>query len=220
MPLAKPGEFTFVGDARLGESFTVVVGSGQLARQMTFHRPIGETDLARDAWVRTPTSEIAVLLSRASDEASAAYRRRVSAEVRRAVLAAVPHIGRRPNAANNQVEEWVLPAGSQEPAACAAEIQRFMGLARAAQKPENEWAAFAGPHVKTAEAAFKAELRSTTREAAAIAALAAGTPPVSRPVFRTRSGLAGTVDQVAVTAITGRSLASAQDAVLSAILAV
>lgn len=53
--------------AKLGKGVVVIVGDGTHWRQITVHRPIGQTGLAADDWVATPTSEIQSFLAMADD---------------------------------------------------------------------------------------------------------------------------------------------------------
>lgn len=64
--LDKNSGVTTVGNKLLPEAFVVVVSvPGIITRQLTFHHPIGFTNLARDAWVCTPSSDVQDLLNRA-----------------------------------------------------------------------------------------------------------------------------------------------------------
>jgi hypothetical protein len=53
--------------AKLGKGVVVIIGDGTHWRQITVHRPIGQTGLAADDWVATPTSEIQSFLAMAGD---------------------------------------------------------------------------------------------------------------------------------------------------------
>jgi hypothetical protein len=65
-------EIKFVnGVGPLKEAFTVLMCTGQVTRQYTFHHPIGITALKSDDWVLTPTGEITMLLARQEDPSRA-----------------------------------------------------------------------------------------------------------------------------------------------------
>jgi len=55
------------GDSRIKDAFVVTVSGPGGTRSFTIHHPIGCTDLDGDAWVFSPTGEIATLLSRAEN---------------------------------------------------------------------------------------------------------------------------------------------------------
>jgi len=66
--------FDYSGDPRIGESFVVVIAGPDRARTITFHHPIGVTDLEMGVWVATPTSEVPDLVARRDDPAAASIR--------------------------------------------------------------------------------------------------------------------------------------------------
>lgn len=68
------GNFDFSGDPRIGESFVVVVAGPSGNRSITFHHPIGKTDLDGDNWVVTPTEELPSLVARRDDPHEATIR--------------------------------------------------------------------------------------------------------------------------------------------------
>jgi hypothetical protein len=64
--------FEFTPDRRLNESFVIVVGDTASGRSITFHHPIGTTNLDDDDWVATPTEDVTSLLQRQKDPGEAA----------------------------------------------------------------------------------------------------------------------------------------------------
>jgi len=61
------GNFDFSVDPRIGESFVVILAGPSGSRSITFHHPIGKTNLSDECWVATPTGEIPDLLARKDD---------------------------------------------------------------------------------------------------------------------------------------------------------
>jgi len=59
--------FQFNGDPRVGDSFVLVIAGPSKIRSVTFHHPIGETDVDDEDWVCTPTEDILDLISRRED---------------------------------------------------------------------------------------------------------------------------------------------------------
>jgi len=59
--------FEFTNDPRVGDSFVIVISAPSKTRSMTFHHPIGETDVDDEDWVCTPTEDIPDLLARVKD---------------------------------------------------------------------------------------------------------------------------------------------------------
>jgi len=59
--------FEFTGDPRIGESFVIVMAGPAKNRSMTFHHPIGVTDVDEEDWVCTQTEDIPDLLARRKD---------------------------------------------------------------------------------------------------------------------------------------------------------
>jgi len=68
------GNFDFSGDPRLGESFVVVLAGPDRTKSITFHHPIGKTNLEDDDWVATPTGEVPDLIARRDDPDEALIR--------------------------------------------------------------------------------------------------------------------------------------------------
>jgi len=68
------GNFDFSVDPRIGESFVVILAGPSGSRSITFHHPIGKTNLSDECWVATPTGEIPDLLARKDDPYEAAIR--------------------------------------------------------------------------------------------------------------------------------------------------
>lgn len=68
------GNFDFSGDPRIGESFVVVLAGPDRAKSITFHHPIGKTDLEGGDWVATPTGEVPDLIARRDDPDEALIR--------------------------------------------------------------------------------------------------------------------------------------------------
>nr|WNA22213.1 MAG: hypothetical protein [Plasmopara viticola lesion associated narnavirus 4] len=68
------GNFDFSGDPRIGESFVVVMAGPDRVKTITFHHPIGCTELDDDVWVATPTGDIPDLVARRDDPYEAAIR--------------------------------------------------------------------------------------------------------------------------------------------------
>jgi len=64
---AHAGEFSFVNDPRVKDSFVVMVAAPEGIRSFTFHHPIGITKLDGKQWVVSETSDIPLLLSREKD---------------------------------------------------------------------------------------------------------------------------------------------------------
>jgi len=64
---SKGVDLEFTGDPSLKDSFVTVIAGPSGLRQITFHRPVGITDLTADSWVATPTVEIQDLLARRVD---------------------------------------------------------------------------------------------------------------------------------------------------------
>jgi hypothetical protein len=61
------GNFDYSGDPRIGESFVVVVAGPDRTKTITFHHPIGCTNLEKEDWVATLTSEVPDLIARRDD---------------------------------------------------------------------------------------------------------------------------------------------------------
>lgn len=59
--------FEFTGDPRIGDSFVIVIAGPAKNRSLTFHHPLGETDVDDEDWVCTPTEDIPDLLARLKD---------------------------------------------------------------------------------------------------------------------------------------------------------
>jgi len=57
----------FQADKRLPDAFTVHVIAAAGGRSLTFHRPVGCTDLEDEDWVLTPSTEVPSLLARAEN---------------------------------------------------------------------------------------------------------------------------------------------------------
>jgi len=70
---------SFVGSSNsfLKDCFVLVLAGGVSVRQLTYHHPIGFTDLGEDEWVASETSEINTLIARAGhpDEKSTEAKR-------------------------------------------------------------------------------------------------------------------------------------------------
>jgi len=64
---ASGANFEFTNDPRVGDSFVIVIADPARNRQMTFHHPIGVTDVDEEDWVCTPTEDIPDLLNRRKD---------------------------------------------------------------------------------------------------------------------------------------------------------
>lgn len=61
---AKQADLDFNKDPSISEAFVVVVASPQGSRSITYHRAIGQTKVAADSWVATPTADVQDLLNR------------------------------------------------------------------------------------------------------------------------------------------------------------
>jgi len=61
------GNFEFVVESRIGDSFVVVMAGPNGIQSFTFHHPIGVTDVDSEDWVCTPTGDIPSLLARRDD---------------------------------------------------------------------------------------------------------------------------------------------------------
>jgi len=196
-------------DASLKDAFVVWMGGANgLPLQFTVHRPVGETPLAADSWVITPTSDIEYLLKRKSSEETTAWERRVQVRIREVVLQAGAH-GRRVRANTlPPVEEWCIP----DSPACAGEIRRLMEACKAASRPEGEWLSLASDNVRAQESAFRNELKSATRRTEAETFVG------PRPPYETFGGAAGTTRQVAVQYLDGLTPGRAFDAVRNRVL--
>jgi hypothetical protein len=68
------GNFDYSGDPRIGESFVVVLSGPDRSKSITFHHPIGRTDLDAGVWVATPTGEVPDLIARRDDPDEATIR--------------------------------------------------------------------------------------------------------------------------------------------------
>jgi len=61
------GNFEYVSEPRVGDSFVVVMAGPGGVQSFTFHHPIGVTDVDGEDWVCTPTGDIPSLLARRDD---------------------------------------------------------------------------------------------------------------------------------------------------------
>jgi len=59
--------FGYSNDPRLGETFVVVIAGPSGSKSITYHHPIGKTNLGDDDWVATPTGEVPDLVARRED---------------------------------------------------------------------------------------------------------------------------------------------------------
>lgn len=192
-----------------GQSFVVWLGSGKSgARQVTIHRPIGGTSLDKTTtWVATPSDEIHYLLARLKSEALSRWERERDVAVRSAVLLA--GTGRRMNQATPPQEVWAFNGSPP----IGPTIQAAMAAAKAAGGKESEWVNHATEAVRAAELQFKQALRNAEPAQAWLA-------DHPQPRHETRGGPLGDRPQSAVSYLTGRSLAAAQDLVLNRIFGV
>jgi hypothetical protein len=197
-------ESAWVNDPLIKEdSFVAWVGGpGAAPMQVTFHRPIGSTDLdGKKDWVATPTSELALLATRRSSEETARWERAAAAAIRQQVLNA--REGRKKEGAQDSEKEFWAFEGSPE---CGPTIKTAMANAKAAGKAESAWTDFVSNEIKVAEATFKSACKATDRWSA----YEAGNP---KPDFETRGGPLNDRPQRAVPYLFGLSLAAARDRV-------
>jgi len=190
----------WVNDPLLRDGFVVVLGSQAGTQQVTFHRPIGETQLANTSWVATPSNEVHFLLARRKSEALSRWEREKEQAVRTAVLAS--RTGRKLNDATPPQEVWVFDGAPP----IGVTIAAGMAAAKAAGRPESEWVNHTTEAVRASELAFKQALRVT----AVPADWTAGHP---QPVHETRGGPLADRAQVAVGYLAGCTASAALDKV-------
>jgi hypothetical protein len=94
---ARDNGVSMKGSSPCGEVVHVVVSFSGETREMVFHRPIGVTELAEDAWVLTPARDMATLLSRKKHP----HKREVEERRRKVFLLRAVHSGLLNNDANH-----------------------------------------------------------------------------------------------------------------------
>jgi hypothetical protein len=185
----------------LGNYLRVFLGTSndKIRRELTVHRPIGETDLAKDDWVATPSGEVPILLSRRKNP----YVAQISA-ARQEYLESV------------LVQEGLLIEDA------AGNVTLPCGKSRAAYHAEikTAWAASNPP--KDQKYDFERELSRSIGEAAReetevrnrLTALGPGADTKFVSTFRTRSGPNSDQDQVALKWAKGLPLSAVADTIL------
>jgi len=194
------GDTGWVNDPLLREGFVVLLGSATGPQQVTFHRPLGETPLAKTDWVATPSSEIPFLLARRKNEALSRWEREKEQAVRAAVLAS--RSGRKLNDATPPIEVWTFDGAPP----IGVTIAAGMAAAKAAGRPESEWVNHTTEAVRAAELAFKQALKVTSLHAQ-------WEVDHPRPAHVTRGGPLGDREQVAVAYLVNCTSSAALDKV-------
>jgi len=190
----------WVEDPLLRDGFIVILCSKGGTQQVTFHHPIGETQLDKNSWVATPSNEVHFLLSRRKSEALSRWEREKEQAVRTAVLAS--RTGRKLNDATPPVEVWVFDGAPP----IGVTIAAGMAAAKAAERPESEWVNHTTEAVRASELAFKQALRVTAVPAGWVA-------DHPQPTHETRGGPLADRAQVAVGYLAGCTASAALDKV-------
>lgn len=196
------GNFDFSGDPRVGESFVVVIAGPDRSRSITFHHPIGKTDLDGDVWVATPTGEVPDLVARRDDPGEAALRENRENHRFEAAISA-GHIAR--------TDDGVVTYPSGTPR------QEVLTAARAAAKDEAKrsgnrpaplaYLAHLSAERRAEEDTLRAFLQSEPVQRAAVVAYPDST-------YRTKSGPLSNRVQRAQAYLEGMTRAQAEDTVI------
>jgi len=180
----------------------VVLSGPDRTKSVSFHRPIGKTDLDGDAWVATPTGEVPDLVARRDDPDEAAVRENRESHRFEAAIAAGYII-------RDEDGEVTYPSGEDR--------QDVLATARAAAK-----AAAKKADTKPAPMAYLAHLSAERRaeedalrqflQSKAVMRAAENKFPDS--TYRTKSGPLADRVQKAQVYLSGKTRAQAEDAVV------
>jgi len=196
------GNFDYSGDPRVGESFVVVVAGPDRIKSITFHHPIGKTDLADRDWVATNTSDVADLVARREDPQEATLRTNRENHRFDAAIAG----GLLLKGADNIVR---YPSGIERQTTLAAARAAAKAQARqAGNKPTAmAYLAHLSAERRVEEDAVRVFLTRDDIVGASVTAFPDST-------YRTRSGPLGNRDQTALTYLNGMNRAQAEDTVV------
>jgi len=204
-PKVSPGkvlDLAYGGDSRLPDAFVVLVGGPGGVRSITFHRPIGKTDLAADDWVATPTGEVPDLLARADDpDAGKIEENRTKARFASAVAAGL--------LASGNGGDYTYPEGKVSRSAILAEARAAAKEASKKEKGKPSPDSILGhlpKEVVPQEVALRAHLGSEATVRAAREKF-----PDSK--YRTLGGPQADRVQTRVIYLTGKNRVQAEDAV-------
>jgi len=197
--------FEFTNDPRVGESFVIVLAGPSKGRSMTFHHPIGETDVDDEDWVCTPTEDITDLLARRKDPGEESLRDK--RDRHRLKLAADNNLIEKVESQEQEVVYYGTQVSRQATVALARKKAKEAVVGKG--KPTADaYLSFIGDHV-TREA--EVVLREFLTSKATIRAAELKYPPSG---FRTKGGPLADRAQRSVSYLEGLSRTEAEDAVV------
>nr|WNA22210.1 MAG: hypothetical protein [Plasmopara viticola lesion associated narnavirus 3] len=195
------GNFDFSGDPRIGESFVVVVVGPDRARTITFHHPIGKTDLDDKDWVATPTSVVPDLVARKDDPNEATIReKRESSRLEAAIVAG--YISR------DDDDDILYPSGEVRQDILAEARTAAKDAAKKAGTKPAPMAYLA--HLSAERRAEEDALRQFLQSDAVVRAAVRAFPDST---YRTMGGPMADIEQKAVSYLSGQTRAQAEDTV-------
>jgi hypothetical protein len=196
------GNFDYSGDPRLKESFVVVLSSSDRTKSITFHHPIGKTDLGSDMWVATPTGEVPDLVARRDDPDEATIREKRETHRFEAAITA-GYISR------DEDGEVLYPSGEDRQDALTAARAAAKAAAKKAGNKPAPMAYLA--HLSAERRAEEDALRQYLQSKAVVRAAEKDFPDST---YRTKSGPLADRVQKAQAYLTGKTRAQAEDAVI------
>jgi len=186
------------------EAFCVVIASDNGLVQMTYHHPIGVTDLDEDSWIATESEQIHYLFERRIDP------RRKATDANRKIhqLAAAVTASLLERSENGEYAyHGQIARGSRK----ALVRQARLEAKDAGQDGPESYIQYLHDDVRELERQFRRFMANET-----VQANAAITHPY--PAFATRSGLHATQNQVPVAFLEGKNYDEAREAVINRLL--